>query len=121
MSNNSPWSDLYFRNCPPNTATKEDIKVVYRLVETDPPTISDFEPNKVKNPNNSKTCDSLSTTVWEDIKEVSDYKKFALLRNKKIAKGYITKYDGKIERHNNSRITWWIDISDPDKQFKVIP
>lgn len=113
-------------NCPPSTATREDISTAYRLVSRNPITQNDFEPhlalNPTKNYPDKYKCIAAGTSVFEDQKAVIKAKRISRhLRNKIIAVGRIKKTDGLILKGNNHHITWWIDINNPQDNFKVIP
>ncbi len=119
------WQHLYTQNCPPKTAINDDVNPVYRFVDNANLNKKDFEPHRVKFPNAKKfqtECIFLGTSVFTDHTMMLHLQqRFPAFAKMKIAQGRIEKSDGKISYGKNFHITWWVEASNPESNFQVIP
>ena len=119
------WQHLYTQNCPPQTAKTDDVNPVYRFVEDVSISEKDFEPHRVKFPTAKQfqsQCIYLGTSVFADLTEMLNLQqRFPKFAKMKIAQGSIKKSDGKVSYGNKSHITWWVETSNPESGFQVIP
>ncbi len=118
-------------NCPPPKAIGTSNQIMYRFVNSDPPTPSDFISLKKKNPgkqypNSTLECQACGLSLYtkkQDAIEVK--KKIPRLRKLKIARGTLSPNSGVIKHtpsHNSQcHYTWWMHINQqPWNYFQVI-
>lgn len=124
-----PWPEYYPENCPPAGAEPDQL-TVYRLVDNDPPTESDFIPQMVSQPHRTfpDPCQASGLsfyTEYEDAKKLFErYPKG--FRDKKIARG-LTPADCGVLKNTPSKtapthITYWMMSGHMiHHKFEVVP
>lgn len=104
-----------------------DDVVVYRLVGNIPPSQIDFLPTKIEQPEREfkphEVCASCGVSVFRNVQDlIKKRSRFKPLRNKKIARGQITKSDGLVlETFGPSHMTWWLQTMSPHVNFVEHP
>ena len=118
----STWPAYFPEQCPPLQARIDNIQV-YRLVDSTPLTANDFLPTVVEHPHRpfpaDKLCAACGVSVFRNVQDVmAKRRRFAPLRNKKIARGCITESDGLVlETFEPTHITWWLQTVAPHANF----
>ena len=116
-------------NCPPPDAN-HSVTDVYCLVDSDPPTSKDFLSQIEKRPTfkTELVCQACGLSVFTDIAGTQLARLVSRsLRNKKLAKGNLSKSSGKIkntpsQNTGDTHHTWWVNRDiDPSSLFKVLP
>ncbi len=99
-------------NCPPNDATDADV-VVYRAVEANPPTASDFlsYQEKGKQISPRKVCQAHGLSVHGSKEDAIHYRELFSWAPRLIAKGKLMPVHGKTKPTPSgnfpSHVTWW--------------
>ena len=98
--------------CPPPDADEiKDVKVVYRLVRTDPPTDSDFRSQRAENPDkrfNTSECRARGLSVFSRIKDAENVLKLPTRRKMRICQVTLVNGAGFIQKTGRgSHFTWW--------------
>ncbi|WP_286230273.1 hypothetical protein [Neobacillus mesonae] len=128
------WPDYFPKECPIGAKGKEI--EVYRLVDNDPPTESDFIPNFISQPGRkfSDDCQACGLSVFKNLDDAihqnnvlaeSIYFQRKGLPKKKIAKGISNSKFGQIKdtpaREHTSHVTYWVfKDKNIESHFKVI-
>lgn len=118
-------------NCPPLDADLS-MMVVYYLVDSDPPTAKDFLSFRERRPDRNveswRECQACGLSVFTDSVGAELARQSSRsLRNKKLAKGSLSKDSGKIkntpsQNTGDTHHTWWLNRNiDPCSLFKVLP
>ena len=118
-------------DCPPLDADLS-VMVVYYLVDTDPTTEKDFLSFRERRPDinvePARTCEACGLSVFTDTLGTELARKSSRsLRNKKLAKGCLSKDSGKIkntpsQNTGDTHHTWWLNRNiDPCSLFNVLP
>ncbi|WP_306553758.1 hypothetical protein [Acidovorax sp.] len=116
------WPNYFPPQCPPATARQDDV-LVYRLVNSAPPTLDDFKPTKIEQPERTfaedEICAACGVSVFRNVKDiVKKQSRYKALRSKKIAFGSISHNDGLVlETFTPSHMTWWLQTSAPHRNF----
>ena len=114
------FPDYFPNNCPPDTA-QEAFGEVYRLVDNDPPTASDFRSQREQHlnepcPKNVTECQACGLSVFTSRDDIEFARRTVRrLRNKKIANGNLNSALGRIlptpsQNTGQSHHTWWFPI-----------
>jgi hypothetical protein len=125
------WAEYFPNDCPPTDA-KTGSFVVYRFLEGDRITASDFLTVREKAidrkfPDLEKECRACSLSVFIDFDEVSNLQRRVPRWRKAIAIGRLNETSGKLKhtpspQTNNSHHSWWIrkEVTALDLFFEVI-
>ena len=98
--------------CPPTEAEEiAQVRVVFRLVRTDPPTDSDFSSQRAEKPNNQfniPECRARGLSVFSEVKEAEKKLKRRTLKGLMICQLKLDKGAGYMLRTGRrSHFTWW--------------
>ena len=116
------WPNYFPVECPPADARNDDVWV-YRLVTNVPPTLNDFMPTKIEQPERefkqNEICAACGVSVFRDVQDaIKKRSLYKPLRAKRIAIGQISKLDGLVlETFAPSHMTWWLQTATPHANF----
>ena len=107
--------NIYMNELPPRCPPAHAIRIrkgiiAYRLVSSNPPSQSDFESVKKKQPDRKfkDDCSASSISVWAEPQKCLDVKLLPTHKNEKLCKVSICKNSGKIVVDKESKhIDWW--------------
>jgi hypothetical protein len=113
-------------NCPPEDAFEPENLIVYRMVETIPPTERDFYSHAIIYPDRKykykvSDCELRSVSVFAKINECKLPIKIPANRGRKIVRLILNVSSGKVRQGTTSHYSWWIyaDFS-PFTNYKEI-
>ena len=111
-TNGFEWAEDLPEECPPEHATNPNGETYYRMVETVPPTITDFRSSRVMYPDKSfkvDECRARSCSLFSDLDACMQKLKLPTQKGKKIVmitldptSGVLAKTGGK------NHFSWWI-------------
>lgn len=116
------WPSYFPVECPPADARKDDVWV-YRLVSNLPPSLNDFLPAKIEQPERqfkpNEICAACGVSVFRDVQDlIKKRSRYKPLRAKRIVFGQISKLDGLVlETFDHSHMTWWLQTATPHANF----
>lgn len=117
------WPSHFPLQCPPSNARQDEVEV-FRLVESDPPSASDFLSNIDEQPQRkfppNLLCNACGVSVYQKYADVAATRRKypAALGHKKVAIGTISRTDGVVlETFTPSHMTWWVQTSTPHAEF----
>ena len=99
-------------DCPPPEAEEiGQVRVVFRLVRTDPPTGSDFFSQRAEKPNNQfnvPECRARGLSVFSEVREAEKQLKIHTLKGRVICQLTLDKGAGyMLQTGRRSHFTWW--------------
>lgn len=116
----------YFpEQCPPSDARQDEL-TVFRLVSNLPATSDDFLPTIREFPHRKflakDLCIACGVSVFKEMDDLlKKQEKYKNLKYKKVAKGIITRNDGRVkETGEPSHVTWWLETTEPHKIFSEV-
>ena len=125
MSKND-WAEDLPAGCPPADARRPEGETYYRLVETQSPTLEDFDSQRKKYPHKKFSVDECtvrSASLFSDKQAAIDIMKIGKIQEKKIAEIALPADSGCLKKtsRNPHHWSWWRAANfDPLPNCKIV-